>query len=68
MKVKELIKLLEKQNQEANIYVGCEGYNNVFDVESTTILCKLNDDNFILCDDSRIEITRFLEEIKECEE
>jgi len=65
MKVKELIKLLEKQNQEANIYVGCEGYNNVFDDDNPTILCKLNDNNIILCDDSRIEITRFLKEIEE---
>lgn len=64
MKIKDLIKLLEKQNQEANIYVGCEGYNNIFDCEATTKLCKLNDDNFILCDDTIIEVSRNCEEIE----
>lgn len=64
MKIKELIKILEKQNPDANIYVGCEGYNNVFDCETTTKLCKLNDDNFILCDDTRVEICRNCEEVE----
>ena len=57
MKIRNLIELLKQQNPEANIYVSCEGYNNIFDCEATTKLCKINDDNFILCDDTRIELS-----------
>lgn len=54
MKVKDLIKLLEKQNQEANIYVACEGYTNLCDDECTR-LYRLNQNTLILSDTCHID-------------
>ena len=61
MKIKELIKLLEKQNPDANIYVACEGYCNAFDKDSQTLLTKINEENYVLKDDCYTTISIELE-------
>ena len=65
MKIKDLMKLLEKQNPDANIYVACEGYSNAFNDDSETQLAKINKDNFVLKDDCHTTIEASCEVIKE---
>ena len=69
MKVKDLIKLLEKQNPDANIFVACEGYCNAFDSDkyNKTRLAKIDDENLVLKDGchTTIEISVHCEDIKE---
>ena len=65
MKVKDLIKLLEKQNQEANIYVSCQGYTNLCDDDTETRLCKINKDNYVLIDNCWLEVGISLEQIED---
>lgn len=50
MLVKELKELLNKCNDESNIFVGCEGYSNYMDSESDTNLLIDDLGNYILVD------------------
>lgn len=64
MKIKELIEMLSKLNQDANIYVACQGYSNAFDDDNNTLLVKINKDNYVLADECKVCIDIDVEEVK----
>lgn len=53
MTVKTLIKMLQEQNQEAEIFVSCQGYNNYSHDKQTY---KTDDNTYLLKKDGKLFI------------